>query len=360
MATVELERISKFFGKTQVVRDLSLAIQDKEFLVFVGPSGCGKSTLLRMIAGLEEISGGKLRIGGSEMNDVAAADRGIAMVFQSYALYPHMSVRENIGFGLKMAGQAASEVKAKVDDAARMLQIENLMERRPRELSGGQRQRVAIGRAIVKEPKVFLFDEPLSNLDADLRGQMRVEIAKLHKSMDSTVIYVTHDQVEAMTLADRIVVMRDGIIEQVGTPEELYAKPSNTFVAQFLGQPKMNLLRGTIGSPSREPQIVLGSDTAVRAGPLESTPAQGEPVTLGIRPNDLKIAEAGNENAFSGTIEIVEHLGSEDLVHVRLNGSGDTITAVAPKRSSLATGNDINLAFNATDALVFDADGIRR
>src|SRR3954452_4537961 len=246
MADVKLRGIIKSFGELTIIKGIDLDIRDNEFVVFVGPSGCGKSTLLRLIAGLEEITDGELWIDGMEVSDLPPAQRGIAMVFQSYALYPHMTVYENMGFGLKIAKYKKDEIARRVENAARILQIEHLLDRKPKELSGGQRQRVAIGRAIVREPKVFLFDEPLSNLDAALRGQTRVEIARLHRELGATTIYVTHDQVEAMTLADRVVVLRDGAIEQVGAPLELYHRPSNRFVAGFIGSPKMNFLPATL------------------------------------------------------------------------------------------------------------------
>jgi len=312
-----------------------------------------------MIAGLEEISGGSVTIGGEEVNDVPAADRGIAMVFQSYALYPHMSVRENIGFGLKMAGVAADQVKRKVAEAAATLHIEELLDRRPRELSGGQRQRVAIGRAIVKEPKVFLFDEPLSNLDADLRAQMRVEIARLHKSLDSTVIYVTHDQVEAMTLANRIVVMRDGVVEQVGAPTELYERPANVFVARFLGQPKMNLLPATFGGASPTPQIRLASGATLSLPELSASVSPGSPVTLGIRPDDIAVVDDPASRSLEGRVEITEQLGNEVLVHVRLPDVAEAIVVVQPKRSAFTAGQEIGLRIEPADMHLFGPDGIR-
>src|SRR5688572_5847195 len=246
MAGLKLRGVRKSFGSLEVIRGVDLDVADKEFVVFVGPSGCGKSTLLRMIAGLEEITAGELEIGGEVMNDVDPSKRGIAMVFQTYALYPHMNVRENMGFALRFAGVQKAEIARQVNEAARILELEPLMDRRPKELSGGQRQRVAIGRAIVRHPQVFLFDEPLSNLDAELRVHMRIEIARLHQELSTTIVYVTHDQVEAMTLADKIVVLNAGVIEQVGTPLQLYDNPDNLFVAGFIGSPKMNLLKGVV------------------------------------------------------------------------------------------------------------------
>ncbi len=269
MATVALKNVKKSYGDVSIIQGVDLAIQDKEFVVFVGPSGCGKSTLLRMIAGLEEITSGDLMIDGKVVNDVPPDARGLAMVFQSYALYPHMSVEKNMGFALKLAGVAKAERDAKVMEAARILQLEKLLDRKPGQLSGGQRQRVAIGRAIVRQPKVFLFDEPLSNLDASLRVQMRIEIARLHMELATTMIYVTHDQIEAMTMADRIVVLRAGIIEQVGTPLELYHFPANTFVAGFIGSPKMNLTPGKLKSMDASGATIVlpgGRDALIPGG----------------------------------------------------------------------------------------------
>ena len=253
MSELELKGVSKSFGSVEVVRDINLSVDDGEFVVFVGPSGCGKSTLLRMIAGLEKVGGGEIRIGARDVTDIDPSERGVAMVFQSYALYPHMSVEENIGFGLRMNGMSKSEVRGKVAEAASILHLEGLLKRKPRELSGGQRQRVAIGRAIVRKPEVFLFDEPLSNLDAELRVQMRLEITKLHQAMGATMIYVTHDQTEAMTLADKIVVLRSGRVEQIGTPLEVYDDPDNAFVAGFIGSPKMNFLPARRRGDARRP-----------------------------------------------------------------------------------------------------------
>src|ERR687892_1864015 len=287
MAAITMREIRKSFGTAEVIKGVDLAIQDKEFVVFVGPSGCGKSTLLRLVAGLEDISSGEMRFDGEVVNELAPAERGIAMVFQSYALYPHMSVYENMAFGLKLAKIGREGVDERVRNAARILQVEHLLERKPKQLSGGQRQRVAIGRAIVRNPRVFLFDEPLSNLDAALRVQMRIEIAKLHHDLDATMIYVTHDQVEAMTLADRIVVLNAGRVEQIGRPMELYNDPANTFVAGFIGSPQMNFLEAqALGAPGK---------------------------TLGIRPEHLELSrEAG---AIPGTISHVEHLGGETNVY---------------------------------------------
>lgn len=323
MAKVTLRDIKKTFGQTEVLRGINLEIEDREFVVFVGPSGCGKSTLLRLIAGLEEITEGDLLIDGERVNDTPPDRRGLAMVFQSYALYPHMTVADNMGFSLKLAGATKDERDRKVREAARVLQLEPLLDRKPRELSGGQRQRVAIGRAIVRNPKVFLFDEPLSNLDAGLRVQMRIEIARLHESLDATMIYVTHDQVEAMTLADRIVVLRDGAIEQTGTPLDLYNHPENIFVAQFIGSPKMNLLPVRVKTVSDDNVTVTLPDGGALDVPVKSDNLKvGEPVTLGIRPEHLRMSEPGQ---FQGQVLVAERLGSETYLYVQIEG-GEMLT----------------------------------
>jgi multiple sugar transport system ATP-binding protein len=306
MSGLSLSDIRKRFGKVEVIRGVDLAVRDGEFVVFVGPSGCGKSTLLRMIAGLEDITGGEFRIGGRLMNEVQPAKRGVAMVFQSYALYPHLTVRENMGFGLRVRKVPPAERDAKVAQAAAMLKLDALLDRYPRELSGGQRQRVAIGRAIVGDPDVFLFDEPLSNLDAELRVHMRSEIAALHKRLGNTMIYVTHDQIEAMTLADRIVVLRDGRIEQVGTPRELYERPGNLFVAQFIGSPRMNVL------------------------PVAAAPALGSAPSgatqVGVRPEHLRVVDPDG-GALRGRVAIGEYTGASSLLHVLLE-SGETCLVI--------------------------------
>jgi multiple sugar transport system ATP-binding protein len=298
MTSLSLSNVKKHFGRVEVIRGVDLSVGDGEFVVFVGPSGCGKSTLLRMISGLEDISAGVLRIGDRIVNEVPPARRGVAMVFQSYALYPHLNVRDNMGFGLKVRKVPVDERARRVGEAARTLKLEPLLDRLPRELSGGQRQRVAIGRAIVGNPEVFLFDEPLSNLDAELRVHMRSEIASLHKRLGSTMIYVTHDQIEAMTLADKIVVLRDGLVEQVGTPRELYERPDNLFVAQFIGSPKMNIL--PIGSV---------------AGALPAHPCRASHV--GMRPEDLELTDPGS-GLVSGRVLLSEYTGASSLLHVEL------------------------------------------
>ncbi|MFD2236230.1 ABC transporter ATP-binding protein [Aureimonas populi] len=299
MSAITLSNVQKRFGDVVIIPGLDLDIRDGEFVVFVGPSGCGKSTLLRLIAGLEDVSGGQISIDGRDVTNVSPARRELAMVFQSYALYPHMSVRANIGFPLKMAGQPKAEIARKVEAAAATLNLTDYLDRRPRELSGGQRQRVAIGRAIVREPKGFLFDEPLSNLDAALRVNMRLELSELHQQLQTTMIYVTHDQVEAMTMADKIVVLNRGRVEQVGSPLELYENPANLFVAGFIGSPRMNILKGEYASRFGAPAI-------------------------GIRPEHLAISST--EGALKGTAGVCEHLGSDTFVHVKLD-NGEQITA---------------------------------
>jgi ABC-type sugar transport system ATPase subunit len=338
LASVELEQVSKSFGKTEVIKDMSLAIKERELVVFVGPSGCGKSTLLRLIAGLEEMGAGTLRIGGKVMNQTPAADRGVAMVFQSYALYPHMTVAENMGFALKMIGTPKPEIDRKVAEAAEILDLGDLLQRKPRQLSGGQRQRVAIGRAIVRKPDVFLFDEPLSNLDAELRARMRVEIARLHKELKTTMIYVTHDQVEAMTLADRIVLLNKGRIEQQGAPLDLYEAPANKFVAGFLGQPKMNFLA---------------------IGVLPIVGAVPGAVTLGLRPDAIESLDRSRPGAVAGRIIVVEQLGTSTLLHVQLDGVADLVTVEVRGKAAHKAGADIWLGLDPAKGHFFAADGQR-
>ena len=323
MAGLTLRNVAKSYGSTNVITGLDLDIKDSEFVVFVGPSGCGKSTLLRMIAGLEDISGGTISIGDTVVNDVAPAKRGVAMVFQTYALYPHMTVYKNMAFGLKQAKTPADEIDRRVRAAAEILEILSLLDRTPRALSGGQRQRVAIGRAIVREPDVFLFDEPLSNLDAALRVQTRIEIARLHKRLGTTMIYVTHDQVEAMTLADKIVVLRDGNIEQVGSPIELYEKPQNMFVAQFIGSPKMNFFRS--------------EDLSETGNAL----LKGEADILGIRPEHLRLA-GKSKPLLTATPDLIENLGEVALVHCKTAGGMEFI-AKTTDLSAFPIGEEIKL-----------------
>ena len=307
MAGLTIRNVIKSYGDVEVMHGVDLDIDDGEFVVFVGPSGCGKSTLLRMIAGLEEISGGEISIGDRVVNEVAPSKRGVAMVFQTYALYPHMTVYNNMAFGLKQAKTPKDEIDRRVQQAAKVLDIVDYLDRTPRALSGGQRQRVAIGRAIVREPEVFLFDEPLSNLDAALRGQTRLEIARLHERLGSTMIYVTHDQVEAMTLADKIVVLRLGHVEQVGKPMDLYNKPDNLFVAQFIGSPAMNIFSSTVSGNS----VSIGGEKGV--GDLQETPQNG--VVVGIRPEHLTTCKK-SEAVISGKLELIEQLGDHIIAHL--------------------------------------------
>ncbi|WP_417247846.1 ABC transporter ATP-binding protein [Celeribacter sp.] len=353
MSGVKLTNLRKSYGAVEVIRGVDLDIKPEEFVVFVGPSGCGKSTILRMIAGLEEISGGELTIGGRVMNEVDASKRGIAMVFQSYALYPHMTVEQNMGFALKYAGESRDAIKQQVTDAARILGLEELLDRKPKDLSGGQRQRVAIGRAIVRHPDVFLFDEPLSNLDAELRVQMRIEIARLHKELKTTIIYVTHDQVEAMTLADKIVVLRDGRIEQVGSPLTLYDDPVNQFVAGFIGSPKMNFLPAIVKGDTLV-LTELGGQT-VPVPPLNNTLQEGEKVTLGIRPEHFR---AEGPASLELAVEIVENLGGENYAYAS-HGTSDVLTVNTGGARDLAPGSALTARFDPASALVFAEDGMR-
>ena len=356
MANVKLLNVRKAFGATEIIKGVDLDIGDGEFCVFVGPSGCGKSTLLRMIAGLEDITSGELRIGGRDMSDTPSAQRGVAMVFQSYALYPHMTVRDNIGFGLRMTGHPKSEIEARTKHAADLLQLGQLLDRKPSQLSGGQRQRVAIGRAIVREPGVFLFDEPLSNLDAALRVQMRIEIGRLHQSLATTMIYVTHDQVEAMTMADRIVVLNGGVIEQVGSPLELYHRPRNLFVAGFIGSPKMNFLSATVQSVDVSGMSLELPGGASFALPRPSAPVQqGQKVTLGVRPEHIRVDGSG-EAAFKGTLRLAEYLGSETMFYLSLeDGSDLSVKADGLAKGKIGETQTCGLAVDACH--VFDQNG---
>jgi multiple sugar transport system ATP-binding protein len=344
MTTLSLTQVQKRFGAVEVIRGVDLSITSGEFVVFVGPSGCGKSTLLRMIAGLEPISGGELSIGGVRMNDTAASQRGIAMVFQSYALYPHMSVYKNMSFGLETARMAKAEIDRRVRKAAEILQITPLLERKPRQLSGGQRQRVAIGRAIVRDPKIFLFDEPLSNLDAELRVQTRVEIAKLHADIGATMIYVTHDQVEAMTLANRIVVLRAGIVEQHGTPLDIYNKPANRFVAGFIGSPKMNFLD------------VIGANRFNL--PTRRTIDAGETLTLGVRPEHVVTGGAAEIDLGALAIIHVEQLGGQTIAYGRL-ADGQPLNVVLEGQRRINAGDSLPVGAMAAGCHLFASDGLR-
>ena len=324
MASVELKDIRKSYASLDVIHGISLDIADGEFIALVGPSGCGKSTLLRMIAGLEEITDGDILIGGTVVNSMTPRERNIAMVFQSYALYPHMTVAENMGFNLKLAGQPKNVIEERVAEAARMLDLGKLLDRKPSQLSGGQRQRVAMGRAVVRNPAVFLFDEPLSNLDAKLRVQMRSEIKTLHQKVGTTSIYVTHDQIEAMTLADRVVVLNHGRIEQQGTPLELYKTPANLFVAAFIGSPAMNLIEGVVDGEGDQPAARLKDGTAIRIAATRKV-KRGQPVTIGLRPEHIG-STVGGDISLSGRTVLVEPTGAQ--THVVFELAGDQVTAV--------------------------------
>ncbi|MBL9050950.1 MAG: ABC transporter ATP-binding protein [Tabrizicola sp.] len=354
MASLHLEHLTKTFGNQTVTRNVSLSVEDGAFCVFVGPSGCGKSTLLRLIAGLEEASSGRIMVADRDVTKVPAYDRDLAMVFQSYALYPHMTVRDNIAFSLRTAKRPEDEVAAKIAEAARILKLEDLLDRKPAQLSGGQRQRVAIGRAIVKQPKLFLFDEPLSNLDAELRVHMRVEIARLHRDLGTTVIYVTHDQVEAMTLATKIVVLRAGEVEQVGSPLQLFDDPDNIFVAGFIGSPQMNFFKA-----KHQGGRLFATDfpdQSCQAPALSAALAEGQDVTVGLRPQFMGLE--GNAS-LELMIEVVEHLGSETLVHARPPGSAQMMTALVADGRNLAPGQAFVARFDPDRLMVFDATGKR-
>lgn len=365
MAGVRLEHIYKKYAGSDkaTVIDVNLDIKDKEFLVLVGPSGCGKSTTLRMIAGLEEISEGKLYIGDRVVNDVAPKDRDIAMVFQSYALYPHMDVYSNMAFGLKLRKVKKEEIERRVREAAKILDIEHLLERKPKALSGGQRQRVALGRAIVRDPQVFLMDEPLSNLDAKLRGQMRAEITKLVKRLETTCIYVTHDQIEAMTMGDRIVVMKDGIIQQAAPPEDLYNNPTNIFVAGFIGSPTMNFINGTLIDEADglyfQAQNLHVEIPRGKAQILREKSMVGKEVILGLRPEDVHeepvFLEASPKTVFTASVEVTENLGHEMLLYLTGLG-GDTTIARVDGRSSVREGSQVQLAIDMNKAHIFERE----
>ena len=354
MTSVLLKDVAKSYGSVEVLRDINLDIGTGELVVFVGPSGCGKSTLLRMIAGLERITGGTLEIGGERMNDVPPAMRGIAMVFQSYALYPHMTVRDNMAFGMKIARRPKAEINKAVENAARILQLTPYLDRLPKALSGGQRQRVAIGRAIVRNPKVFLFDEPLSNLDAALRVATRIEIAQLKDQMpESTMIYVTHDQVEAMTLATRIVVLHGGDIEQVGTPLELYERPANVFVARFIGSPSMNVFTGKVTDSGARTAVTIEGGGRAEVSVRSDAADQGAEVRLGVRPEDLTVAD-GAPALFEGEVSIVEKLGETTLLYFTPNGAADPIIAKMPGIHPFERGQMVRLTARPEKMHLFD------
>ncbi len=360
MARVELKDVRKSFGAVHVIKGVDLHIDDGEFTVFVGPSGCGKSTLLRLVSGLEETTSGTIEIGDEDVTDAEPADRGVAMVFQSYALYPHMSVYDNMAFGLKMTGHDKAEIDARVQKAASILELQPLLDRKPKAMSGGQRQRVAIGRAIVREPEVFLFDEPLSNLDAELRVQMRLEITKLHNELGATMIYVTHDQTEAMTLADKIVVLRAGLIEQVGSPLELYDNPDNEFVAGFIGSPRMNFVPGKVLSTSdgsaKVSMPVLG-DVEIDVATRDRSPAVGEEVKVGMRPEHFTAPDEGDAS-FSAVSSVVEQLGGVSYLYLDL-GNDLQLTVEQKGHSQYGDGDEASTGIDASRAMLFDQAGLR-
>jgi multiple sugar transport system ATP-binding protein len=359
MSKGRLVRVEKFFGTTRIIQGVDLDIQEGELLVFVGPSWCGKSTLLRMIAGLDEIDGGLFLLNGLPMNEVPSANRGIAMVFQSYALYPHMSVRQNLSFGLETARVPRAQIEAAVERASRILHIEHLLDRKPRALSGGQRQRVAIGRAIVREPQLFLFDEPLSNLDAELRNEMRVEIVKLQKSLATSMIYVTHDQTEAMTMADRIVVLREGKVEQVGAPIELYEHPINRFVASFIGAPRMNFMEGYVrGSSDNGINVELAGPGVTVAVPVQGeVVSAGEPVVLGIRPGSLSCTGSRDADpALDLNVQLVEPLGGSSLIYGTAPNKQDLVVQ-EPGHSPLKRGDTVGVRLPLQECHLFRENG---
>ncbi len=357
MAHVQLEQVCKVYDNSfEAVKSVDIEIQDKEFIVLVGPSGCGKSTLLRMIAGLEDISSGTLKIDGKVVNHVPPKDRDIAMVFQNYALYPHMSVYDNMAFGLKLRKFSKAEIDERVKEAAEILDLAQLLDRKPKALSGGQRQRVAVGRAIVRKPKVFLFDEPLSNLDAKLRVQMRTEISKLHSRLESTMVYVTHDQVEAMTMGDKIVVLKDGVIQQVDSPLNLYNHPVNKFVAGFIGSPAMNFITGTI---KKNGQLVFVSDSIKLALPDASAHNhavfENQTVTLGIRPEHINyLSDAGRRDSITATIEVIEPMGNETVLYVKA-GKIELTARILPQ-SGLQVGTECKLSINQDKIHFFNSE----
>ncbi len=350
MAEIKLENVFKIYdGDVTAVDDFSMEIADRQFIVLVGPSGCGKSTTLRMIAGLESITEGTISIDGEIVNEVPPKDRDIAMVFQNYALYPHLNVRDNLAFGLKLRKFDPPEIERRIAEAAKILKLDELLDRKPKALSGGQRQRVALGRAIVRKPKVFLFDEPLSNLDAKLRAQMRVEISKLHQQLDTTMIYVTHDQVEAMTMGTRIVVMKDGIVQQIGTPLEIYYQPTNRFVAGFIGSPAMNFIKG-----ERKGSEFMSNPVNYSLNSTQQKLLPDGKVILGIRPEDLKVSEnQEDENRFRAQVELAEPMGA--VTHLHLNASGLELVARINPEENYQQGKDITLSLPPEKVLFFDS-----
>ncbi len=356
MADININSVNKYFGDVHVIKDMSLNVKSQSFTVLVGPSGCGKSTMLRMIAGLEDINSGEISIEGQVVNDLPPKQRNIAMVFQSYALYPHMTVFDNMAFGLKLEKRSKDEINERVNEAARILQIEDFLKRKPKQLSGGQRQRVAIGRAITRKPKVFLFDEPLSNLDAALRVQMRVELAKLHDQLNATMIYVTHDQTEAMTLADDIVVLDEGIISQKGTPLELYNYPSNLFVAGFIGSPKMNFISATVSSKTNDStEVSFFESSNIKIQKISENIKEGDKVTLGIRPEHILVGEDG-DSSWESKVFVVEKLGSGTFLY--LEKEGEPLVVQVEGESTIKVGDSIKIGFLSSKCHLFDKNKI--
>ncbi len=354
MADININTINKYYGDVHVIKDISLDIKSQSFTVLVGPSGCGKSTMLRMIAGLEDINSGTISIDGEVVNDLPPKQRNIAMVFQSYALYPHMTVFDNMAFGLKLEKRSKDEINERVQEAARILQIEEYLQRKPKQLSGGQRQRVAIGRAITRKPKVFLFDEPLSNLDAALRVQMRVELAKLHDQLNATMIYVTHDQTEAMTLADDIVVLDEGIVSQKGSPMELYSNPSNLFVGGFIGSPKMNFIDSKIlSSTNNSTEIDIFGTSKITIPKTSSNSSNGDSVTLGIRPEHLLVNQDG-DSSWESKVFVVEKLGSGTFLY--LEKDGEPLVVETEGDSNIKVGDTVKVGFTASRCQLFDSN----
>ncbi|CCH48782.1 ABC transporter ATP-binding protein [Pseudodesulfovibrio piezophilus] len=359
MAHVELKKVVKRYGNVEVVHGIDLEIKDNEFIVLVGPSGCGKSTVLRMVAGLEEISGGEIHIGDQVVNQMSPKDRNVAMVFQNYALYPHMTVRENMGFSLKMRKRSKDDIQAKVNEAARILELEKYLDRKPSELSGGQRQRVAMGRAMVRKPDVFLFDEPLSNLDAQLRTQMRMELRKMHLRVSTTTIYVTHDQIEAMTLADRIVILKDGHIQQVGTPIDVFEKPANVFVASFIGNPPMNILKGIYEVIDGRRCVVAGKSTFPLVDGKAESLKHGDPVLIGIRPDSIKMGDnidkLPKEWLCQGEVVVSEILGGQSHLEIVVDGDNELIAEVEG-RIVAHPGEIVPIGFEFNRMVLFDPE----
>lgn len=357
MSELILSDVRKSFGAIEVIKGVSLKVEAGEFVVFVGPSGCGKSTLLRLISGLEDVSSGTISIGGNDVTHVAPAQRGISMVFQSYALFPHMSVEQNMSFGLRLAKVPKEEVARKVAETAEVLQITHLLDRKPKQLSGGQRQRVAIGRSIMRNPQVFLFDEPLSNLDAALRVQMRVEISRLHQEIGTTMIYVTHDQVEAMTLADKIVILNDGKVEQVGSPMELYHHPANRFVAEFIGTPKMNFFDTKLATLSNGKAAVSFGNALL---PIKASTAkfdEGEALTLGLRPEDLELGSPDDKATSEARVELVEKLGGESVIHARFPAATELFVIKVAGEATARSGDTIHVKADPERSYLFDDNG---